>query len=121
MITYTLKENNEDPKQAVIEKSGFVQELTLSEYDQARTYNEQKVKEITAKCEFEKAKVANIIEHHPFVLDISAKDLLTTHMYAQSSKIVRECEKTLKEFEEITKELDEEEKEILNQLPQLNG
>ena len=106
-------------KERPIEKRGHVITFTLQEVEDNDKINRRNLKEITAKRDYEAAKMVNIEEHHPMVKEIPEFDRYTIHMYQEACAMVKACDAKI---EEIEKQLNEDTAEIIEikkQLPEL--
>lgn len=119
-MEYKLSDTKaENIKDTVIEKTGVIVKFTMGELEGADAGMEKILKEITAKRDYEKAKMTNIETNHPFVLTLSEEDLFTAHMYQDSKNLVKMAEIKIPEFK---KQLAEDAAEILEikcQIPEL--
>lgn len=98
MITYTIKETNEDIKKAVIVKTGHETEFTLERV----AYNEEVLlknkREVDATLKHHQLIIDNVIEHNPFIKDLTDEQQHAVHMYYESNSVKRQCEDKLNEI-----------------------
>lgn len=71
---------------------------------------------MSAQVALEKAKMFNIEEFHPFVKDMSDKDMLTVSMYYEAKVIVQKSEPKIKEIQDAIKDSSDEVKLITEKL-----
>lgn len=119
MITYAIKEQNDNRDLAVIEKTGHAHTFTLQSIKENRRLCEKNVKELEGMLAFYGAKMKNVEEHHPFVLDMSEQDRFTVHMYQEALSMVKASQKKLDEIQEAIAEDAASEEEVYTQLPEL--
>lgn len=119
MIEYQIGEAAENPQDAVINKTGFVQKFTLREVENSILLNKKSLKEIEGRITLDSAKMTNIEQNHAFVLDMSEQDLFTCHMYMEAKATVRVCNKKATELRTAIEEDILEVAEIVKQLPEL--
>lgn len=101
MITYSIKEANDDIKQAVILKSGHEIEFTLGdvEYNQAQLLKSKK--EVTATLNHHSIIVENVLKFNDFIKDLTDEQIHAVHMYHQSKTITKTCEDKLAEIDKV--------------------
>lgn len=104
MFQYKVKEPNEDPKQALIEKAGITAEFTLEQVEAQEKAWEKTVTELDAKVRVEKAVMDNIERNYPFVSQLDPEHLHAYYMYFKSKAVVVEGEKKLVEWREAIEE-----------------
>lgn len=114
-MEYKVKQTSEDESAVIIEKSGQVSEFTVADVRSNRKDLEKTLKQIKGQKELEDAKVTNIKEHNPFVLDMSEKDLHAAYMYWEAYAISKVCEKKIKEIEDALTKGEQEIKDIKEQ------
>ena len=76
-------------------------------------------KETLAKLEYEVARKENIEHHHPFVLDFTAEQLYTIHMYKEACSWVDICNKKIEGLDDQDKIDNDELAEVRKQIPEL--
>lgn len=118
-LKYRIKESNENPKDAVIEKSGHVITFTLNQIEANTLAMEKIVTEIKAKRDYEYARKSNIEIHHPYVMDFTDEQLYTIHMYQEAKSMVKMADDKLAEFEKQKASDEAEVKDIYEQCPEL--
>lgn len=106
--TYHIKELDENPFNIVIEKYNITHDFTLGEMIQEQKQLEKYIRQWESQVALEEAKMKNIEEHHPFVLDMSEQDMFTAHMYQESKAIVKTIGEKLPEFKKQLQESKEE-------------
>lgn len=116
MITYTIKESNEDIKKAVIVKTGHEVEFTLENVE----FNESDLlkikKEIEATKKHHTIVVDNVNEHNPFVKDLTDEQKHAVNMLYKSEEVVKQCVEKLAEIDELLVKSAVEVAEIKRQL-----
>ncbi len=119
-MEYKISEENEDPKQSVIEKAGVLVHFTLADVERDRAINAKSRKEVAAKRDFEFAVTQNIEQHHPEILELDDETLLRVWMYQEAKGKIKVCDEKLAEFDKNEDELIVELEDISNQLPELS-
>ncbi len=116
---YQLEDKDKEiGRDTVIEKRGHVIKFTLAELTQNHIQLEKLDMELTAQAEHERAKMKNIEEHHPFVLDFTDEELFTAHMYANAKALLTQC---VDKKKEIADKLESDRKEIADIKEQIPG
>jgi len=100
MNEYKLIKKNEDPKLALIEKSGITATFTIAEIEGEQATLEKYLKEFNGQLTLEEAKMSNIEDNHPFVLEMSEQDCFTVHMYQEAKSMAHVYNQKIPEFEE---------------------
>tara|TARA_R110000868_G_scaffold9504_2_gene47160 strand:- start:1771 stop:2187 length:417 start_codon:yes stop_codon:yes gene_type:complete len=120
-LTYTLAadQTETDPQKQIIEKRGHVVTFTLDQVDSHILELRKHIKEITSKCDYEKAKMTNIEEHHDYVKEMDDEKRFTVHMYQDARATVKLCEVKLKEIEKQIEEYAAEVLDIIKQVPEI--
>lgn len=118
-MQYKIAVPSADPKEALIEKRGHVISFTLGQVESNTMQNKKIERELIGFREVNAAKVANIEQHHPFVLKMSEQDLFTVHMYQEAKAMVKGYESKLKEVVAQIASDDAEVEEIKKQIPEL--
>lgn len=119
MIEYKIGEAAEDVNDSVIEKTGHVTTFTLREVRNSILMNEKTKKELEGRAILDSAKMTNIEQNHPFVLEMSEQDLFTAHMYMEAKATARVCKQ---KAEQLAKAIEEDTAEIavmLEKMPEL--
>lgn len=106
-------------RDAKIEKLGVVVTFTFNEIEREEAALNKVLKEIRGKSDYEAAKMKNIEEHHPFVLNLSEEEMFTAHMYQDCKAIVVVSAPKIAEIEKQLQEYADEKAEIIKQIPQL--
>lgn len=130
-MEYSLKKINIDAEKGekvefppladrVIEMRGQVVEITLSGLAITQANRLKKIKEFTAKREFEQAKIVNIESFHPFVKELSEQDLLTAWMYFESKAMIKGCDDEIAKNQGYVDIDNAEIEEIKKQIPELS-
>lgn len=114
-IKYTIKENNEIPELAVIEKSNISVDITLGETLKNIEYNKNGITQVEAELKIKKAIITNILEHHPDIDKIDEEKLLAYYLYYEAFRYQKIAEEKLKEFYKAQEELNDEVEEIKKQ------
>ena len=116
MITYTIKEENENIKDAIIEKTGHSIQFTLQDMER----NEQDLNKFKKECEAtannRKLTIENIESFHPFVTELSEEDLHTAFMYYKAKEDYKAYTSKRDEVVKVLNESYEEKVEIKKQL-----
>lgn len=120
MIEYKIKEKNENPLDTVIEKTGQSISFTLRGAEDNKISMEKMLKEFKAQLDLDSAKMKNIEDHHPFVLDMSEQDLFTVHMYMESKVVVKKLPEKIEQTEQALARYKDESAEIFKQIPSLS-
>lgn len=119
MITYRIKEDNEDPLLKVIEKTGQSYTFTLADVTAAKKYNDKQEREIRGQLEIEKAKMVNIENNHPEVAQMEGVKLVAAKIYQESKEYVEKAEKKLQEFAEAKGNMMTDLMDLYSQIPEL--
>lgn len=119
-LKYAVSEKNADPKQAVIEKSGHVIHFTIAEIEQNDADLEKSRKEVAAKKNYEEARITNVTEHHPKILELTGEELMAAYIYQEAKSMVKACDDKLAEIDGQLADDRQEIDIILKQLPELN-
>lgn len=119
MLEYKIGETAEDPQDAVIHKTGYTQKFTLREVENSIFANSKNLKELEGRVTLDSAKMTNIEQNHPFVLEMSEQDLFTAHMYMEAKATVRVCKKKVAELQAAIDDDTAEIAEIKKQIPEL--
>lgn len=116
MITYTIKESNENINDAIIEKTGHAIQFTLQDMER----NEQDLEKFKRECEAtannRKLTIENIESFHPFVTELSEEDLHTAFMYYKAKEDYKAYTSKLEEVLKVLGESYKEKAEIKGQL-----
>lgn len=119
-MEYTIPTPNEaDPRDSVIEKRGDVYTFTFNDIEREKIRYGKTLKELVGNRDFQAAKMKNIEEHHPFVLEMSEQDMFTAHMYQEAKAVVVVCDPKIAEVEKLLKDYEDEQAELIKQLPEL--
>lgn len=114
---YTIEtENKEDPKASIIVKSNVDVKFTLNELEANEREYTKMVRQLKAQKELADAKMKNIEEHHPFVMDLSEEQAFTVHMYQEARAMSRVCGQKLPEYEAELEYIAAEKVEIAKQI-----
>jgi hypothetical protein len=113
---YKIIEPSEDATGILIEKSNIKVEFTLADMMQEQAQVGKYIQQFTAQRRLEQGKLDNILEHHPFVKEMSEQDLFTVHMYQEALAIVKTIDVKLPELEEQLHDSKEEMLHIINTL-----
>lgn len=97
MNIYKLVENKENPEDQMIEKSGFTHEFTVSGVQTSYAQIEKAKRELAAQKELEEAKMTNISEHHPKVLELSEEERNAVYLYHQAFVTAKACDMKMEE------------------------
>lgn len=102
MLEYKIKEGEhyESNDEIIIEEHGNIPTFTFGQLLQNIEEINKIIKELDSTIEHQEAKMKNISEFHPFVLDMIDEDLHTAHMYWEAKSL----EKKLKEKRSSVKE-----------------
>jgi DNA-directed RNA polymerase subunit H (RpoH/RPB5) len=109
---YRIVEENENPGDNVIEKSGIAIKFTLNDIEQNIRDIEKKVKELQGKLDIEAAKCANIEEHHPFVKELGDEKGKIVHLYQESRAYVRQIPAVIEDLKHNVEDLKAERAQI---------
>ena len=116
MITYTIKESNEDIKKAVIEKTGHTAEFTLSLVEENEASILKTLKELGGVIDNRKAIMTNIEEHHDFVKELTEEQRNTVLMHRTAEMELQQYETKRDEVQKILDDSKVEVQEIKKQL-----
>ena len=120
-MNYKLKggETEKPVSDRTIEKTGSVQEFSLTGlYHDTLTF-EKTLKELKGNRDLKDSVCKNIESHHPFVKDLSEMDRYTIHMYQENMALVKAYNKKIVEIEKAFKQHLDEIDEIKAQVPEL--
>lgn len=119
---YQVVEPNDNPLEAVIEKTGGSHTFTLIDVQNNLVMAKQKMKELTSMIGVAKAKMENVKGTHPHIAEMSLEDLAAAFIYREAMGTVNEAEKQLKiwedAFNEDSAQLDEALKQTGLTLPE---
>lgn len=116
MITYTIKENNEDIKKATIVKTGHEIEFTLEQMEENEALLEKQKKEIEGVVQNRFGIMSNIEDNHAFVKELSDKERFTVHMYEEAKNEYKKYNEALSRVNEMLDKSAKEKAEIKSQL-----
>lgn len=115
--TYTIKtEHQEDPNASVITKSNVDVDFTLHDLKANKLEFTKMLRQLKAQKELADAKMKNIEDHHPFVMDLSEEQAFTVHMYQEARAMSRVCGNKIPEYEKELAYIEEEFVEINKQI-----
>jgi len=98
----------EDIGATKIKKSGIEVEFTLAQVEAEWAPIEKRVKEMDAQLKLAEQTRDNLLEHHPFLKDLTEEQLFTTHMYQEAMSFVKVLPEKIGEYEDALKESKEE-------------
>lgn len=113
---YTIKKEDKNPGQSTIVKSNVEVEFTLDSLAENERDYRKMIKQLTAQKQLADAKMRNIEDHHPFVMDLSEEQAFTVHMYQEARAMSRVCGQKLPEYVEELEYVEAEKKEIEKQI-----
>lgn len=113
---YTIHKEDKDPKASVIRKSNVDVDFTVHELEANEREYKKMVKSLTAQKELADAKMKNIEDHHPFVMDLTEEQAFTVHMYQEARAMSRVCGNKIPEYEAELAYIADEKKEIESQI-----
>jgi hypothetical protein len=102
--TFTFKviaENKEDARFSTIEKHGQVIRFNLMDILQDEKVGVKKVLELTGQVKVEEAKITNIMEHNPFLKDLTEEQMHAVHMYYTSFSLSKICSNKIEEINTV--------------------
>lgn len=122
-LTYKVAKDQDalDAKDRMIEKRGHVITFTINQVEEHKVELEKIMKELLSKRDYEKAKMTNIEEHHPYVKEMDAEKLFTVHMYQEANQTSKLAEAKIKEIQDQLDEYETELADILNQVPEVGA
>jgi len=115
MISYTLKKAEQEGQEDLIVKVGQSHEFKMSDVKTHMIQLDKNVTSLKSQIELESAKMTNIEQHHPEVLDLSDEKLVAVSLFMQAKTAVKQYSDKLVEIEALQKEYGEELKEIESQ------
>ena len=118
-MDYKIIKKEDNILDSKIEKLGVVVTFTMTEVIEHTAMLQKLLKELTAKRDYEKAKMTNIENNHPFVLDMDEADMFTAHMYQEAKAIVVVSDSKIAEVETQLEDYADETAEIEKQIPEL--
>lgn len=118
-MDYKIIKKEDNILDSKIEKLGVVVTFTMTEVIEHTAMLQKLLKELTAKHDYEKAKMTNIEANHPFILDMVEADMFTAHMYQEAKAIVVVSDKKIAEVEAQLQDYADETAEIEKQIPEL--
>lgn len=118
-MQYKIVEPNEDPRMAVIEKTGHVIKFSMFDVERHISELKSKIQEMEAQAAINVAKMTNIEQHHPFVTTMSVPDLFTAHMYMENKAVVETVKKNVATLAKQIEEYEAEKAEIFEQIPEV--
>lgn len=104
MNIYKLIENKENPEDQMIEKSGFTHEFTVTGVQTSYAQIEKAKRELKAQKELEEAKMSNIADHHPYVLELDEEKRNAVYLYHQAFATAKAVEMKMAEVEDAEAE-----------------
>lgn len=110
-FTYGVKEKAESDFDTVIEKGNITVEFTPAQMIQEQVECQKFIKEIEANIMVQEAKMTNILEHHPFVRDMSEQDRFTVHMFQEAYAFVQGAKDKV---QSLTKQLEASRMELIH-------
>lgn len=114
--TYSVLKENENPSQSIIRKSNVNVDFTLDEL----AANEKSYRKLLNECASQKnladAKMKNIEDNHPFVMDLTEEQAFTVHMYQEARAMSRVCGNKIPELQKEIEYIESEKKEIEKQI-----
>ena len=116
-FTYGVKEKAESPFDTVIEKGNITVEFTPSQMIQEQVECQKFIKEIEGNIMVQEAKMTNILEHHPFVKDMSEQDRFTVHMFQEAYAFVQGAKNKV---HDLSKQLEASRMELVHIAKELN-
>ena len=121
MLNYKFKEGEEEKPvlERTIEKTGSVQEFSLTGMYHDNVIFEKTLKEARVNRDVKKSICDNIEQHHPFVKDLPEIDRYTIHMYQENMSLVKAWNEKIAELEQGFEAHKAEIEEIKAQVPEL--
>lgn len=119
-MEYKLSEvNAENVQDSKIEKTGHKIYFSMSEVEAHEKKLGKVLVELEAQVKLEEAKVENIKEHHPYVLDLDDEKLFAVSMYQECKNNVKMGTEKVEEIKKQLQEYADEKAEIVKQIPEL--
>lgn len=119
IIKYSIAEASENPNESIIRKEGVIIDFPLGDIDRNLNQLDKAKKECEGAITLANAKIKNVAEHHPFVMKLSAEDLVAAYIFAEATTSLNQAKAKLLEVEnQITADVNEK-ADILVQLPEL--
>lgn len=115
MITYSIKESNEDPKKSLITKSGIEVDFTLESINTNKAYLDKRKKELEAELKVSQATMENIKRTHPHIADMKLEDLTAAYLYRDASGTADAAHNKIVDIERAFSDYDSEKSEIEKQ------
>lgn len=116
MIEYKIKEQSEDENKVVIEKSGQVYDFTVGQARENLADLKKSLVQFEGQKTIEDAKMTNILEHNPFIKDLTEAQVHAVHLYFESFAVSKVCNDKIKEHKEVIAEIEAELVEIKHQV-----
>jgi uncharacterized phage infection (PIP) family protein YhgE len=108
-----------DVKDTLIEKEGVVVTFTLNQVEAHIKQLEQAKKELEAKGEYEAARITNVSENHPKVLELEGEELMAAYILQEATSMKKAVDAKLEEINTQLADYAAEVEEILEQVPEL--
>lgn len=98
MITYSVKPATVEGEEDKVVKTGHPYEFTMTQVRENMTAIAKSIKELTAKLTYEKAKLTNIEQFHPEVLELGPETLAACKLYLDIKMVAEKVEAALNEM-----------------------
>lgn len=107
-FTYEIIEENENPYEKIIKKSGVTIEFTYRQFNLEQQQLKKDKKELQSNANICSAIIQNIENHHPYVKDFDEKQLIAISQYWTHKNRLKELEPALKETVEAIEKNEQE-------------
>lgn len=99
-MDYKIVKKAENPHESTIQMNGKPIEFSLMTIASNIERANKSSTELEAQAKLNRAKMTNIEENHPFILQLTEMELFTAHMYFDAKAIATVSEQKLEEFKE---------------------
>lgn len=112
---YTIKEENEDFKDAIIERNDVT--ITFTVRDADRQYEEYKTKkrEWEAQLGVCKATIENVLRNHKKLEKLKPEELMGATIIQKNQEVVEQIQEQLPKINEVMEKWEKDRKEIVEQ------
>lgn len=107
-FTYEIIEENENPYEKIIKKSGVTIEFTYRQFNLEQQQLKKDKKELQSNANICSAVIQNIENHHAYVKDFDEKQLIAISQYWTHKNRLKELEPALKETVEAIEKNEQE-------------
>lgn len=115
MITYKLKQPENEGDEVLVVKEGEVTEFKISDVGDALKDIEKSLKEWNSEAGLKKAEIENIEHFHPEVKELSPEKVLACKMYIEKKMYLESLQRNIDKQQKIYDEAQAELAEIAKQ------